>query len=668
MRLKLTLVLLLLNLTLFSAIFYLEKGASSELSYEAQRRLVLPAGSVEETDALEIDGAGLPTRWRLSRQTEGWMLTEPVQWPANHYAVESILNQLRFMTWETRFDVADIARSGRTLADYGLETPRVVLTIRKGEEVTEIRIGAPTQIGNRLYVLSPDQQEVFVVGRDLVRAVSLNLDELRSSAVFTISPYQVRSLGINNTGGARVRLVKRGEGQWEFESPIRVNASTGAVESLLAELLSADVSRFLPSDPAQQGLLNPRVRVVVEAIDSRQTLLIGNRTPDNSTEVFARLESTPAVFTIPAALAERLERAQELLREPYFNRFKPSELTELQISVSDLSITLQKLETGQWQVQRQPGGNSGITSWPAEPVVIRELLDELANLSAISFVTDAPAEADLQTYGFKTPSRRVVLKLNGTQRVLLLGDIIHRTNTLYAKLEGDPYIYEVSSAILQLLRPNPLFYRIRQLEQLPQAAEVASLRLSQLPAESPVAELSRQKGQTWDTVLEASELKRATALQAVIKFIRSSQVQTYISTSFSESMPLDQQDSIPWRWRLDAELDVPSGTGETRTRNLSFYFTERLGGTTQFGGSPEHQVTFLLTQELIDALDVLTFDRPVPPAEAPTVPEALPDAAPEEPVASPAPAAEPAPAHGPEGTPPADANAEEASGATESGT
>ncbi len=623
MRLKLTLLLLLLNAALFTTLYYLERHADARRSFDEQSSLVLPSGAVEEADAIELSGPGVRQGWRIERKQAGWLVDEPVQWPANHFAVESILNQLRFMRWETRFPVEDVERSGRTLADYGLDNPPVVLTLRHGERATELRMGAATQIGNRLYLLSPDSGEVLVVPRDVLRSVLLGIDDLRSSNVFEMPASQVRSLAVQREGGVRARLIRRDAG-WEFESPIRVAANDAAVESLFAELLSIQVQRFIQPDLAQQGLLSPRARVTVEGTNTRQTLLVGG--PGTLPgRVFAKLEDSPEVFSIDALTLDRLLNVQEALRERSINRFDSTAITEVAIAAGEQSALLQKLETGEWQVLR--GGDDGrMETWRADATVVRRLLEQLDGLRALRFVSDAPSSADLATFGLVNPQRRVTMKIGAQTRVLLLGDSVAEPRSVYARIEGEPFVYEVPGEILNVLRPVPLHYRSREFDSLPAAARIGSIRLTDLADGAPLLDLEAGPD-GWTPLVKTLDEEKAKALLGLVGFIRAGRARDFVARQFADPMPLDDQDSLPWRFRLDAVVALPAGAGATTRRDISYVFTERVGGTTQFGGSQAHNLVFTLPQDLIDALAVVTPARPEPGLEQLPPPAALEGAA-----------------------------------------
>ena len=136
MRTKVTLVLLFLNVALFFFIFKFERSWRTEDSWKEARRRVLGA---EATDirSLEISRSektsGEKTVIALAKRADGWFITKPIEWPANPAAVNRILNDLQLLEHETSFYVRDLAKNGQSLADYGLEKPKLRVSFTTGE-------------------------------------------------------------------------------------------------------------------------------------------------------------------------------------------------------------------------------------------------------------------------------------------------------------------------------------------------------------------------------------------------------------------------------------------------------------------------------------------------------------------------------------------------------
>jgi hypothetical protein len=620
MRFKLTILLVFLNVALFLTLFYMDKHADSARAFEDQNSLVLKPGSLEQADALELDGAGAPAHWLIQKQGTDWSMVRPQAWPVNQYAVQNILDKLRFLRMEARFPLSDIEKSGMTLADYGLDNPSVTLRISgAGKTTTLLRIGAPTKIGARLYVLSADGKNVYVTSRDLLRALLVSLEDLRDQRIFNIPSYMVTSISMQRADGARVRLDKLGIG-WEFESPIRADADDDAVESLLADMGALKVHAFAAQDPAAQGLLSPRLRIGIETSENRLSLLLGNAAEDGL--IYAKLENSPEVFTLDASIVDRFQQSQEALRQRHFSRINKAALCGIHIGMGAQTATLQKLETGEWQVLRQNQAD-GVQTWKADPQIVQDLIETLDTLYALRFVSDAPSESDLDGYGFKDPQREVALQFPKSDSALFLGNLEAKLHGVYVKTAAEPFVYEVADSAIDKLDPTPLHYRTRELETLPPAAKVLRLRIGRIGEPTPVIDIAPQAGQTWMQAIAAGRTPaQASALTTVLAYAGAGRAESFIASTYEDALPLGDGKTQPWLWRLDADIDLPSGTAQSATRTISYVFTDRVGGTSQFGGSRELGLMFSIPQSMIDALHALLFDHPKPAAqELPPAPQ-----------------------------------------------
>lgn len=61
-----------------------------------------------------------------------------------------------------------------------------------------------------------------------------------------------------------------------------------------------------------------------------------------------------------------------------------------------------------------------------------------------------------------------------------------------------------------------------------------------------------------------------------------------------------------WKYRLDATVSLPGGTGAGQVNTMTLWFAERAGGAEQLAGSKEFGAVFAIEQPLLDALWTLT--------------------------------------------------------------
>ena len=392
--------------------------------YEESRSRVL-GPETATIQSLEIAGGHLAEPVRIEKRQEGWMITRPTEWPANPHAVSRILNELMLLDHYTSFLVKDLAKSGLSLADYGLDKPQFTLTFTAGVDTgasrnaaaaplktVTLRIGDTTKVGNRLYVLSPDGERIHVVGRSLANSLALPLDQLQADTIFNIPLFEVRSFNLQTGAPTNLRIRLRREGsRWSFEAPILTRADRAQVELTINTLNGLHTQLFL--DPAtmppadQTGLNTPTFRFTLEGNGRRETLLLGNRVPaaeasaskpatgeappGPATEYYAKMEDRAPVFTVlfPDDLFATLRDSQEKLREKHLLSFDPRALTSLAlVAPNQPELTLQRLgnpdqpqESDPWQIVTH-SANQAPQTLPAELPLVQRFIGKLASLQA----------------------------------------------------------------------------------------------------------------------------------------------------------------------------------------------------------------------------------------------------------------------------------------------
>lgn len=635
MRFRFTLFLLALNVLAFGLILYL--GQRGETTLPDKGGLAGQLGHrLIEADRIELRGGGLEEARVLQREGNNWALTEPMRWPANEFAINRILNQLEFIEEKTSFPVSELASTGQSLADYGLENASLSLLIGKGETTTTLKIGTLTDIGNNVYLLGPDDERIYVIDRQVIDGLLLRLSDLRKREVFEIPVFevqelslQVRSSDTGTTNDLNIRLAKSG-GKWNFEAPLNAEADPALVSTAINTLASVKVGRFLPAtgtDPQVTGLQNPLMRVTLHGNRRRQTLIIGN--PDTTQTngpayYYAKLEANPAIFSVEAKPFDELIRAQEALRERNFISFEPRQLDSVHIAENGRQLRLQKVESGEWQVL-ESDGNNALQPRRADAQIVADLMADIAALRATDFAIDAPNSVDLERLGFNAPRRTVELFFqNGTKLTLQLAHPEEENDRLYARTDRAEFIYEVERrSTLRKLELNPLHYRDRVLDILPESAVIQRLRLVDVREDRAIFDLTLPDGQSnWTAYLGSTEVTGQSAIEELLGAVRRFAVQSYLSEGFDPAgFPIDPDRLLPWRYRLEASVRLP-GSDQDQIRELSYHFTERLSGTKQIGGSPTPSAVFEIDQLVLEALYQLTDSMQLPPEASGTQPAA----------------------------------------------
>ncbi len=626
MRFKFTVFLLALNVIAFGLIAYLNhqtkqvEPSTGGLSRQIGRELI-------DADRIELHGRGIETPRILERKGSTWHLIEPMQWSANYFAINRILNQLQFLEEEASFSVDEIEKTGQSLADYGLENPLLKIVIAEGNKTISLSIGTLTEIGNNVYFLGPDQREIFVVNRQVIDSMLVDLNDLRAREIFDIPVFEVDALGLqirsgNTADGSSLKVrLARNNGAWIFEAPLAAKADPALVDNTVNTLTAAKVRRFIETeqaDPIVQGLETPFMQITIYGNKRRQTLIVGNLDPDSqgAPQYFAKLEDNPAIFTVLARPFDALREAQEALRERNFINFDPSMLSAINISENGRKIRLQKLETGEndWQVLESRGGNE-IQPYRADPAIMDRLIKDLSSLRAKGFAADAPSTSDIDSYGFNNPRRIVTLSFSeGDPLTLMLAYPENSRGALYAKTNLADFIFKVErSATLRMIPLNTPYYRNRILDILPAAARISALKLTNLQNNEAIFSYAPgQKNIHWNDLIAEFDANHAEHIRVLLGAIRKFEVKSYLLDSYAEAYPVDTEKSLPWLFQLSATIELP-GDETDRTETREYVFTDRLSGTVQVAGSKQYNTIFEIPQPLLDALYELTEEMEIPP-------------------------------------------------------
>jgi hypothetical protein len=157
---------------------------------------------------------------------------------------------------------------------------------------------------------------------------------------------------------------------------------------------------------------------------------------------------------------------------------------------------------------------------------------------------------------------------------LELGVGLQHGPSAFARIGGAGSVYEVDSSILAELSVDPLFYRARLLRDLPAGAQITHVKLTD----------NVTKAVIFDQAI-SSDPKDA-ALQPLRKDLQTLRAKKFVLGTFSPTVKIEGEDR-PWKYLLEATATPAGGTGGAQASLTSIFLSERVGGTTQYAGSPE---------------------------------------------------------------------------------
>lgn len=603
---KTSLILLILNALLFLACIYFRKSGDSQAPLQKRQVSDFNWSAISK---IEITGPLLPEKRIFQKDEQGWALHQPVHWPANPYAVLMLLSKLQLLPTTPILHQEDWVKTQTPLADYGLAEPRLFVSIWEGDTKQTFALGDVIAPGKYLYVLSPDKQHIFRTEKDLFDLSTMPLEHFQQQTLFDVSPFQIDGLRIRSEENNRVIILSKIENAWRFDAPIQATANKALVEEALYQLLGLKVNCFLlnkEGDIARAHLHSPRMRITLLGPNYRQTLRIGDSYNEEAYE--AKLDDNETVFTVPKGVVDQLLLAQEGLRNRQFFKFKLPVVESISIEQGGSKLTLQKLESGHWTCRSSGASPVQLDSDTVDAEVIQGGLLRLKSLEATDFLSDTPSELDLESFGLNAPQATLTLETPEGSQSLILGAYTEDKAHLYAKTGDSPSVYQVPAATLGLFPLDPLYYHKRKLFELPQEAELHTLEVFKIDQEKPLLRLNLQDSQEDLLALlpDYSNNQRRN-LKDFMDLLKDFRVDRVLSREFSEMGLVLEEQAVSWQFLIKLSF-VPKGLSKDETV-LSFYFSKRLGGNLQIGTSPELKATFRLTQELMDALFAITFEK-----------------------------------------------------------
>ena len=617
MRFRFTIILLVANIALFLAIWRLESGGGGSN---------VSAASGIDISKLVIEGKNIASPRVVERKNNKWKITSPLDWPANSFSVNRIRNQLEFLDKETSFPVSEISRYGNTLSDYGLDSPSFTIKYGNGKTMRTLKIGSNAPVGGRIYMLDEDGGRIFVVDRQFADNFAVDMDHLRDQSVFSVSNFEITAFSVmipresgSREGIKRLGLRKDG-GVWKMETPVVAAADQREVDNFLNNLCSIQAKSFSVPASARTGFEKSALSasITLEGTNRRDELKLGNFTDDGS-RIYAKLEGNPTVFTLDSSMFKNLGSLQTALRDKAFAGVDPDTTTGLDISVDGRTIKLRKLRGelgvgGIWDVvEALPDGK--IATAMADMGVVQDLLRRFQNVRARDFVSSAPTPEELKKFGLtgKDTVRITDIQSDKNSRTLAIGDqYAYGGATLrYAMIEGEPHVYGISEELPSALSSDFLHYRSKRLEMFSEKIKVLSVKISDAETGETIFEASSDSG-NWNSEYEKLPARKAAALKELVAGLKAFNVKDYVRQSFSkDGVKISDVENEKWRYKLSAVFGE-TGKGKSPVEERTLYFSKRLGGGMQYGGSERAGATFVPTRSFINAFSELTIEIKAP--------------------------------------------------------
>lgn len=416
---------------------------------------LLPTQSAERIVAIERRETGTPFVL-LSRQPEGWMVTQPITFAVDTEEMSRVISMLTTLPIEqyiapNRLDPDAPALTSATLSaeltPYGLDDDsalRVQVRVLGRADPIGLRLGKIVEgATNSVYALMDKHQAIVRVPRAIKGALSdaEGLFSLRNRKVFTIGEAQPEALSVTTLQGDEMSLLYT-NGVWMIQKPMVCRADTLAVNELFKQLtaLRADCLMAATLD----ANLSPRQEQHVSFTCGGKTMGFTLQPTGLLTEdtLLMRFDGNASVFTVPATnLPPALLSGFTLsLIDATMLSLSPATIRRLAVEGNTRADCIRRASAqAPWQTEMPIGASVDETK-------LEVWFKALADLKAEHVVAQVHTLEERASYGLDTPRLTITLDLDTAdsfRKRLLLGEV-NPDGTCYALIQGQPFVYLLS--------------------------------------------------------------------------------------------------------------------------------------------------------------------------------------------------------------------------------
>ena len=376
-------------------------------------------------------------RCRKERETE-WRMAVPIDAKADAKAIGSILEALHLLK------AAEFTKDGAiNLAEYGLEAPRIKVTLELDSMSQELLVGSDILDTERIYVKPGALDAVYAVNKEIYAALNKSVFDLRDKRVIDFQRTSTNRFEIQKRGEAKIVCAKTPKGTWEIEEPIAIKADAEVVDDLLFGVDSLKAVEFVAEQPgrlSRYGLDDPFLSVSFFTPNEMPAVLMLGQTTGG--RVYAKARNAASVVLVKSRLLELVGLGVAGLRDKQVLEFESDDAFKLTLRHGDVQLTCQKQGVN-WRLVSpvQEDAKNG---------AVNSVIYRLGDLKAEKFLASAPS---LNVTRLNKPELQAAITLNNLKEYTLQIGGAAEAERRYARLSASPYtVFLLHASILDELR------------------------------------------------------------------------------------------------------------------------------------------------------------------------------------------------------------------------
>lgn len=354
----------------------------------------------------------------LEKKNAHWSLVKPLKARGDDSKIGDLISQA------TTARIESFMADSANLGAYGLQEPRgtVALSVEEAKEPVVLQIGSnpkDEKDKEKTYAKLSARDSVVLLPKSIEQLLTVQPNDLRDKNLVRVESDIVDRITIESAGAQKVVLARKGE-DWvrkgDKDMPVNGALASGLLNALKAQQVTAfvaDVATELP----KYGLDQPSVKVTLSSFASENTaeekagekpivaVLFGKIEGEN---VFAKLDDEPFILSVNKSILEAIPTDPIRWQELTIFKFKPEEITSLEVTRGEQAPIALVREKEQWKLAK---GDGAVNQANAQ-----SLVNTLAGLRAVRW-----AGATKPDDGFDKPRVVVTFKTAAAAGKLTLG-------------------------------------------------------------------------------------------------------------------------------------------------------------------------------------------------------------------------------------------------------
>lgn len=463
MRSYTTTLLFIVALVMAAYIYFFDRHRDS---VAVRREIARMAFHFDPSEAVGLHIETPGARYALSATNGDWRIVQPVSGPADNNAVLRILDNLADLRWVQMISPGDTSASDVNEGHLGFNPPRVSLAIQFGSDSMEVQVGRDTPSGHQMYLKRSGLQDIFVVNRDLLKALPASLLDLRDRRLVSIPPARIRHIEWKSSDRGEFSASRDENEQWAIESPVHARGSGSEIRQWLDELYDLSMLEFIAESVAAGSLYGfdqPLVELSLfgGAASTPCVLRVGRAVDYTQSEYYASLAGQDAVFSISGTSLALLSPDLDRLRDHRLMTIQPNEISHIEMIDHDRNLVLARNTHRVWEVVAPK-------RFLASGIFVHQLLDKWTGATVNRFIDKE--DVDMSAAGLDTTNRIIALSRRTIERAETLAasgkpDFAVTIGTpidggfFYARNMADGELLRLPGELLESFVVDPMLWR-----------------------------------------------------------------------------------------------------------------------------------------------------------------------------------------------------------------